>query len=148
MMIKSHMAGHKQRGMMLLEALLGLLIFSIGILALVGLQASAISSVSDSKYRTDAAFVANALISTIWADSANASTYAYTGTGTLPAALTSWNTSVQAALPGSGVAGTTAPIVTVTAGTAYTTVAVTVRWLVPKSTAVRQYKTVTYLTTP
>ena len=43
-----------QSGVMLLEALIAILIFSLGILSLVALQATAVQLTSDAKYRTDA----------------------------------------------------------------------------------------------
>lgn len=57
----------KQSGSVLLEALISILIFSVGILALVGMQAVAINNVADSKYRSSAAFLANQMVGTIWA---------------------------------------------------------------------------------
>jgi len=64
-----------QQGMMLLEALIALVIFSMGILALVGLQASMLSNTSNAKYRADASYVAQQRIGQIWADSDNAINY-------------------------------------------------------------------------
>ena len=57
----------RQGGSVILEALIAILIFSIGILALVGLQATAINSVADAKYRSTAGFLANQIVGTIWA---------------------------------------------------------------------------------
>jgi type IV pilus assembly protein PilV len=69
-----------QRGVMLLEGLIAILIFSLGILAMVGMQAVAIGHSSQSKYRTDASFLANKLIARMWVDTnANMSTYATGG---------------------------------------------------------------------
>ena len=47
---------------MLLEALIAILIFSLGILGIVGMQASAVAASRDAKYRTDAGLLANELI--------------------------------------------------------------------------------------
>jgi type IV pilus assembly protein PilV len=55
-----------QSGVMLLEALIGIGIFSIGILALVAMQAAAINAVADSQYRVEAVNQANQLLSQIW----------------------------------------------------------------------------------
>jgi type IV pilus assembly protein PilV len=55
-----------QRGVMLLEALLGILIFSIGILALIAMQAAAISAQSDAQVRVEAANLASKLLSKVW----------------------------------------------------------------------------------
>lgn len=57
-----------QRGVMILEALIGVLIFSIGILGLVGMHSIAIRNVGDAKYRADASFLANKVISRMWID--------------------------------------------------------------------------------
>jgi type IV pilus assembly protein PilV len=62
----------KQQGAMLLEALISILIFSIGILAIIGLQATSIKMSSDAKYRTDASMLANQQLSFMWADIASA----------------------------------------------------------------------------
>src|SRR5439155_165247 len=51
-------APKRQDGVMLLEALIAILIFSIGILAVVGLQAVSIRNVTDAKHRTEAAYLA------------------------------------------------------------------------------------------
>jgi Tfp pilus assembly protein PilV len=55
-----------QSGVMLLEALIAILIFSLGILSLVALQATAIQLTGDAKYRTDATLLANRLIGQMW----------------------------------------------------------------------------------
>jgi type IV pilus assembly protein PilV len=57
-----------QQGAFLLEALIGILIFSLGILGIVGLQAQAIRITNDSEYRAEAVYLANSLISQMWAD--------------------------------------------------------------------------------
>nr|WP_294842204.1 prepilin-type cleavage/methylation domain-containing protein [uncultured Methylotenera sp.] len=64
-----------QQGAMLLEALIAIVIFSMGILALVGLQASMLSNTSNAKYRADASYVAQQRIGQMWADSDNAINY-------------------------------------------------------------------------
>lgn len=111
----------RQHGLMLLEALLGILIFSIGILASIAMLSRTIGQVSDAKYRIDASFLANEIISRIWVDRANLATYAYPG-GTAPE-LATWVAHVNTALPG---AAANAPTVTVDAATGQVTV--TVRW--------------------
>jgi type IV pilus assembly protein PilV len=59
---------HAQTGAFLLEALIGILIFSLGILGVVGLQARAIRFTNDSEYRAEAVYLANSLISQMWGD--------------------------------------------------------------------------------
>lgn len=118
-----------QGGAALLEALIAILIFSIGILAAVGMQAAAIKSVTESKYRTEAAFIANKLFAQLWTDAINVSAYAYPGSGTVPTKLTGWIADVNA-LPS---ATTLPPIVTVTNATAQGgTVTVQIRWQLPE----------------
>ncbi len=58
----------KQHGGFLLETLVGILVFTLGVLGLVGLQARAIGSTSDTTYRGEAAYLAHAYVSKMWAD--------------------------------------------------------------------------------
>jgi type IV pilus assembly protein PilV len=133
-------AGIRQRGATLLEALIGILIFSIGILALVGMQALAIKHMSDAKYRSDASFFANEIIGQMWVNRANLGTYAFAGAGAPPAPINSWVTSIQNSLPGV-TAAANLPIITV-AGTAVT---VTVRWQLPGGAEVHRHITMAYI---
>ena len=129
-----------QRGATLLEALIGILIFSVGILALVGMQALAIKHMSDAKYRSDASFFANEIIGQMWVNRGSLGTYAYAGSGAPPAAINSWVTSIQNTLPGvTPVANL--PIITV----AGTTVTVTVRWQLPSGGDVHRHITMAYI---
>jgi type IV pilus assembly protein PilV len=57
-----------QAGGFLLEALIGVLIFSFGILGIVGLQAQSLRHTGDSEYRAEAIYLANSLISKMWTD--------------------------------------------------------------------------------
>ena len=54
-----------QSGMMLIEALIAILIFSLGILGMVAMGSVAIAAQSDSQYRTEAANYANEIASEI-----------------------------------------------------------------------------------
>ena len=71
----------KQQGSVLLEALIAILIFSFGLLGLIGIQASAVGLSIDAKYRADAAYLANQIVSQMWVDRANMDTYAHHATG-------------------------------------------------------------------
>ena len=57
-----------QRGMTLLEVLVSLLVFSLGILGIVGLQARAIQYSFDAEDRSRAATIANEVVATMWAN--------------------------------------------------------------------------------
>ncbi len=54
------------QGFFLLEALLAILIFSLGILAMVAMGATAMNAQSDAQYRTEAAAYANEIATQMW----------------------------------------------------------------------------------
>lgn len=60
-----------QKGLVLLESLVAFLVFSLAVLALVGLQATMIKNAGDAKYRAEASFIAQNKISELWADPGN-----------------------------------------------------------------------------
>ena len=64
----AHKKNSAQQGIVILEALVAVLLFSMGILALVGLQAAMIKNTSDAKYRSEASFIAQQRIGQIWAN--------------------------------------------------------------------------------
>ncbi len=66
-MTKSAIDASGQEGVMLLEALIAILIFSLGILAIVGLQATMIKSTADAKLRSEASYLAQDRIGQMWA---------------------------------------------------------------------------------
>jgi type IV pilus assembly protein PilV len=85
-------------GFSLIEVMISMAIFSIGVLGVMGMQARSISYFSDSKNRTDAALLADGLINDIWVNRANIALYNYTG-GAAPAVLAPWVAEVQKTLP-------------------------------------------------
>ena len=56
----------RQRGSYLLEALIAILIFSFGVLGLIGLLGSSIRITNDARYRSEAANLANAMAAEMW----------------------------------------------------------------------------------
>jgi type IV pilus assembly protein PilV len=88
---------NKQQGVMLIEALIGILIFSIGILALIGMQATAIKNTTDARYRSEAAFLANQIIGQMWVDRP---INRYDDDFGAYAPRDDWRTTVQSTLPG------------------------------------------------
>jgi len=118
-----------QAGVMLIEALIGILIFSIGILALIGMQGAAIRNTTDARYRSEASFLANQVIGQMWVDRANLALY--TSAGYAP--RDAWETNVASTLP--GVTGTRLPTITVSAENE---VVVTIQWLQPGETQGRR----------
>jgi type IV pilus assembly protein PilV len=72
----------RQCGSVLLEAFIGMLLFSMGILALMGLQATATRNSTEARYRVEAAYLANQIIGQMWADNrANLPTYVHNPSG-------------------------------------------------------------------
>jgi type IV pilus assembly protein PilV len=67
-MMKAKQSANTQQGAILLESLIAMLIFSMGILALVGLQAAMVSNTSDAKYRSLASHLAQQKLGELWAD--------------------------------------------------------------------------------
>ena len=129
----------QQTGSVVLEALIAILIFSIGILALIGMQATAINSVADAKYRNTAGFLANQIVGTVWATrlgsvNANASNVmAATPDPTFacnPCSAANGNAYTQAWVV-SGVAASL-PLGTASIAINGATVTVTVGWQPPK----------------
>lgn len=127
--MKSQSPGKKggQKGVMLIEALIGMLIFSIGILALMGMQAMAMRATIDSKYRSEASFLANEIIGQMWVDRSNLSAYADANCGST-AVCAAWVARVQSLLP--NATGANAPSIAISGQQ----VTVTVRWLRPGET--------------
>jgi type IV pilus assembly protein PilV len=87
------------RGFMLIEVMISVIIFSVGVLALVGLQASMTRAQTESKVRADAAYLAQELIGLMWTDIANAASYADAGCAGYPRCA-AWQAKVAALLPG------------------------------------------------
>jgi len=123
-----------QSGVMLLEALIAILIFSIGILGIVGMQASTIKASRDGKFRADAALLANELVGQMWVGNRDGATL-QGNFQTGGAIYTPWATRVATTLPGAG-ATENPPQVTVVPGVVgppqtSSTVTVVVRWQAP-----------------
>jgi type IV pilus assembly protein PilV len=69
--VASRQIAKSQQGVVLLESLIAIVIFSMGILALVGLQTAMVSNTTASKFRADANYVAQQKLGQLWADPAN-----------------------------------------------------------------------------
>jgi len=145
-----------QSGVMLLEALIGILIFSIGILALLAMQATGMRVTIDAKYRSEASFLANEIIGTMWVDRAGVAatppTYVTSGaspadcSGTPPLPnVCGWIARVKARLPMDGTTpANTEPEIAI----AGREVIVTVRWLRPGDTTVSNHTTTAQINDP
>ncbi len=144
MTVASH---HAQQGAFLLEALIGILIFSLGILGIVGLQAQAMRFTNDAEYRAEAVYLANSLISQMWAD--KQSTLKANYDSSVPGLkYPQFVTDVHNGMPGAIL--TTPPVVRVdvtdgsmplAATKTSSVVSVQISWTVPGDTTVHNYTT-------
>jgi type IV pilus assembly protein PilV len=139
-----------QRGSVLLEALFSILLFSIGVMALVALQAVSIKNGVDAKYRSDASYLANQIIAQMWVDRSHIDQYAhyptgshcaFTGTASADASpwvtpVTAWTSQVTTLLPGS--ASNKTQIIVSPVGTTKQ-VKVTVCWKSPQETTAHNF---------
>lgn len=102
-----------QSGVMLLEVLIALLIFALGVLGLVGLQANAVKQSGQTKYRADATLLANELVGQMWITSRDFATLnaRFKSGGSGGTDYLAWKTRVAASLPG---AASYPPVVTLT----------------------------------
>ena len=139
-----------QQGVVLLEALIGILIFSLGVLALVAMQAVSVSNVSNARYRSEASFLANEIISQIWVDRgvnyANVNGYKVSGGTGGNAPSIAWVKKVNTLLPGS----TDFPpeVAIVDATTDGKQVTVTIRWKAPDAVTVSNHTAVAFVSDP
>jgi type IV pilus assembly protein PilV len=125
-----------QKGAVLLEAMIAILLFSMGILALVGLQAASVSNTSSAKYRAEAAYLVEQITSNMWA-SGNTATLATFACNPCTAGAggnvttQQWAAQVQATLPKVGTAGVAWPIIAFSPAPNTNRVTVTVFWKAP-----------------
>lgn len=97
-----HKSQKTVRGIVMIEVLVALLIFMLGVLGLVGLQTAMTRAQTDSKFRADAAYLATEAIGRMWSDLTNIATYNGTGCASV-ARCKEWQDKVSVALPqGSG----------------------------------------------
>lgn len=133
----------KQRGSVVLEALISILLFSIGILAIIGLQAASIKNVAAAKYRTDASLLANQVIGQMWvSDKSNAALVA-NFSSPAGADYSAWVITVAQALPGVSGVPANAPTVVIDANNNAT---VTLFWQEPNETAAHNYTSIAVVT--
>lgn len=83
-----------EKGSVLLEALISIVLFSIGILAIIGLQAAMVRHTTESRMRAEAAYEVSKLFGRMWVDIPNLSSYS-----TSQAAGLSWVQSLNTTFP-------------------------------------------------
>ncbi|MFT3789865.1 MAG: hypothetical protein QM741_02060 [Rudaea sp.] len=95
----------RQHGMMLIEVMIAILVFAIGVLGMVKMKAVAIANSVNAEDRATAALLANDLITEMWVAKSSAT----------PSDYTTWQSRVSDALPGgSGALNVTGTVATVT----------------------------------
>jgi type IV pilus assembly protein PilV len=138
----------QQSGVMLLEALVAILIFSLGVLTIVQLQTTSIKQASGAQYRTLAVTLANDLISQMWAsDKSTSALQSNFASSTGGPNYTTWLSSVTSSgLPNVSSAQGTLPQVSfttipssTTGGTTINQVTVTMYWQAPGDTHTHNY---------
>ncbi|MBI3901543.1 MAG: pilus assembly protein PilV [Nitrosomonadales bacterium] len=139
----------RQQGSMLLEALIAILVFSMGILAIVGLQATSVKLSTDAKFRSEASLLANQYIGAMWASDRTPATLLANfqgGLGTDSAQYLAWRAAVenaQTGLPGTVANPPTVAVVTIPpvspAISFSSQVTITIFWQAPGETTVHNF---------
>ena len=124
----------RQSGFSMVETLVSIVIFSLGVLGIVQFQATAVSMSSEARNRIEASMLAESIVHTVWLDRANMTSYEYTGAGHAPDAIKGWVASIAENLPnGRGI---------VDANPTQGTVRVEVRWTPLRAASESRYITV------
>ena len=113
-----------QRGIALVESLVATTILAIGLIGTLGLQARAISALSEATLRSEATLAAEQLMGLMSNDQGNLAAYAVAVDGQPGAQLAVWHAATRSNIPGS----TIAIVVTPAAGTTRSQVDVTINW--------------------
>ncbi len=125
-------------GIFIMESLVALIIFMVGILGIIKYQGETIIATSDAQYRINAAFLADSLIGDMWIEQAHLAQFA-DKTGTTYEA---WFEQLSQSLPGviDGQSDT-APTITVSDGVGGSKVIhVVIKWKQPSSNFISQYE--------
>ena len=133
----------QQAGVLLLEALIAILIFSLGILGMIGMQTASIKQATAAEDRAIAAQLANDLISRMWASNHSTLTTDFGADGT---ALADWKQAVtDSKLPGTSKTGNT-PTITFADGpsgasgvTPSKQATILIKWQAPNDSVVHKY---------
>lgn len=118
---------------MLIEVMISVLIFAVGVLALVSLQAAMTKAQSEAKVRSDAANLANELLGMMWTDATNLAGYS-DGSCASTSQCAGWKNKVTLMLPSA--------VTEVSTNAATGSVSITLKWTLPGSTQ-HQYVTKT-----
>lgn len=153
-----------QNGIMLIECIIGLLIFLIGVLAMLGLQASAITVQSEAQYRIEASKQVDRLLGNInvgvdrsspaalqtslqqFQHQPTGTSCAFSGAASTQATVTNWIDAMTSSSSTTRLPGATAAMQQILVDTAnFNRVTVTVCWQEPQSPKARQYSVISYI---
>ena len=162
-----------QSGVFLIEAMVALLIFALGVLGMVALGGIAVASQSDARARTDAGALADEIAGTIalqvarplnpgtllrTVDPASLATFehrptsagycSFSGPDSAVASVTNWAAKAYTTglgLPGLPGADNTRQQIVVNTATGFNRVEITICWQAPSDTALRRHTLVTYV---
>lgn len=123
-----------QEGIALIEGLIAILVVSVGILGIVGLQASMIRSSTEARYRTTAAFAVQQRLGQMWANPASLSGFAVGEPGT--------DVSATTGLPNARMITTLGGV---NCNSDPSCVIVTLRWQLPGNDEIRSVTNVAYI---
>lgn len=164
--IRRAQARHLQAGIVLLEALIAIVLFGVGVIGLLGLQANSIKESTNAKFRSDASLLADQLVGKMWVSNhdyaALQAAYAspsgteyvkWVGTAGAPGPAMANLPHKAAGTGASPSAGTPKPTVVITevpggVGTNVPTtslVTITMYWQAPYESAEHQYSIVTQI---
>ncbi|MDD0812587.1 hypothetical protein PSQ20_19730 [Curvibacter sp. RS43] len=141
-----------QGGSALVESLVALLLFALGLLGVMGLQASAVQLSSQAQYRAQASWLANAVVSQMWASDRTASSLQSQFASPDGSAYRAWQAQVSASgLPGVSSANNTLPTISFStlagggSSEARSQATITVGWRSPSEAQTHQLVTVVQL---
>ena len=157
----------QQQGFFLIEVMIALLIFTLGVLGMIGMGSTAVAAQSDARFRTDAANLANDLAAHIQLNVNRSSAPAmqaslnsfqhrpaggncgFSGIASPNAGVTAWEAKVNAVGPGltglPGTNATTQQVLVDTSATGFNRVQITLCWRAPNDVAFRAHTLVTYV---
>lgn len=127
--------------MVLLEGLMAILIFSLGILSIVALLGVSVKNTSSAQYRTEASLLANQVIGQMETGQRTFAALSADYASPDGAQFVAWQTTVAGRLP--GVAGDNLPSIEIAADQ---TATITVRWQAPGEDKAHSFVTIARIT--
>lgn len=125
---------NNKKGFFIIEALISILVFMIGILGILQLQVGQMQATADAQYRAQASYMAENLMSEIIIDKGNIDTFVDKTNAT----YSDWEGNLRNALP--GVNEFPPEVSTSIAASGGTLVTVVVKWKAPQSESESKYE--------